>query len=57
MTARRVRQRIREDLARIAQWITPGSRVLDLGCGDGTLLDHLQRSRNVKGVGVEISDE
>ena len=57
MTARRVRQRIREDLARIAQWITPGSRVLDLGCGDGTLLDHLQRSRNVKGVGVEIADD
>ena len=30
--------RLRPDLARIAQWIAPGSRVLDLGCGDGTLL-------------------
>jgi methionine biosynthesis protein MetW len=31
--------------------------VLDLGCGDGTLLAHLKRSKSVQGVGVEISDE
>jgi len=47
---------LRPDLALIAQWIAPGSRVLDLGCGDGALLDTLQRERGVKGYGVEIDD-
>jgi len=47
---------LRPDLALIAQWIEPGSRVLDLGCGDGTLLDVLQRERGVRGYGVEIDD-
>ena len=56
MTLHDAQNAIRKDLARIAEWIAPGSRVLDLGFGDGTLLDYLQRSRNVKGVGVEISD-
>lgn len=49
--------RLRPDLLRIAQWIDPGSRTLDLGCGDGTLLEHLKLTRNVTGVGVEIDDE
>jgi methionine biosynthesis protein MetW len=48
---------LRGDLARIAQWVQPNSRVLDLGCGDGVLLAHLQQSKNVQGVGVEISDD
>ncbi len=48
---------LRQDLARIAQWIAPNSRVLDLGCGDGTLLAHLKQTLGVKGIGVEISDE
>ena len=48
---------LRGDLARIAQWVQPQTRVLDLGCGDGTLLAHLKRSKGVQGVGVEISDE
>lgn len=48
---------LRGDLARIAQWVQPHSRVLDLGCGDGALLAHLQQSKNVQGVGVEISDD
>ena len=56
MTLHDAQHAIRKDLARIAEWIAPGSRVLDLGCGDGTLLEYLQRSRHVKGVGVEISD-
>lgn len=47
---------LREDLARIAQWIAPGSRVLDLGCGDGELLAHLKQTKNVQGIGVEIND-
>jgi len=48
---------LRGDLARIAQWVRPQTRVLDLGCGDGTLLAHLKRSKSVQGVGVEISDQ
>jgi len=47
---------LRGDLARIAQWVQPQTRVLDLGCGDGTLLAHLKRSKSVQGIGVEISD-
>ncbi|NCX89065.1 MAG: methyltransferase domain-containing protein, partial [Betaproteobacteria bacterium] len=47
---------LRPDLALIAQWIEPGARVLDLGCGDGVLLDVLQRERSVRGYGVEIDD-
>ena len=34
---------LRGDLARIAQWVQPQTRVLDLGCGDGALLAHLKR--------------
>ena len=48
---------LRGDLARISQWIQPNTRVLDLGCGDGTLLAHLKQSKQVRGIGVEISDE
>jgi methionine biosynthesis protein MetW len=47
---------LRPDLAVIAGWIPPGSRVLDLGCGDGVLLDHLQRVKGCAGYGVEIDD-
>jgi len=47
---------LRPDLARIAQWITPGSRVLDLGCEDGALLAYLRDARQVRGTGVEIDD-
>lgn len=46
---------LRADLAIIADWITPGSKVLDLGCGDGTLLAHLREQKNVLGYGLEIS--
>ncbi|GAA4339084.1 methionine biosynthesis protein MetW [Pigmentiphaga soli] len=48
---------LRPDLARIAQWIPNGSRVLDLGCGDGTLLAHLRDAQQASTVGVEIDDE
>ena len=40
----------------IARLVPPGSRVLDLGCGDGALLAHLQSSRQCSGYGVEIDD-
>lgn len=45
---------LRSDLQIIADWIEPGSRVLDLGCGDGALLRHLQETRSVNGYGLEI---
>jgi methionine biosynthesis protein MetW len=45
---------LRADLAIISQWIEPGSRVLDLGCGDGALLKYLQEHRQVSGYGLEI---
>ena len=38
----------------IAREIEPGARVLDLGCGDGQLLERLQRERQIRGQGVEI---
>ena len=44
------------DLEIIAGMVPPGSRVLDLGCGDGELLDYLQRTRGCSGYGVEIAD-
>ncbi len=47
---------LRADLAFIANWVTPGSRVLDLGCGDGAMLDYLQRHKQCRGYGVEIDD-
>ena len=46
----------RPDFAAIAAWIPHGSSVLDLGCGDGSLLRYLRETREVKGYGVEISD-
>lgn len=46
---------LRPDLAAIAAMIRPGSRVLDVGCGDGALLEHLVRTKNVDGRGIEIS--
>lgn len=47
---------MRPDLVRIASWVEPGSRVLDLGCGDGALLAYLRDERRVRGAGVEIDD-
>ncbi|HWL28202.1 MAG TPA: methionine biosynthesis protein MetW [Burkholderiaceae bacterium] len=48
---------VRADLVRIASWIDPRSRVLDLGCGDGTLLAYLQNNKDVVGAGVELNDD
>lgn len=45
---------MRPDLAIIADLINPGARVLDLGCGDGELLAHLQTQKQVTGYGLEI---
>jgi methionine biosynthesis protein MetW len=48
---------MRFDLQVIASWIEPGSRVLDLGCGNGDLLDYLKRHKQVRGTGIEFSEE
>jgi len=40
----------------IARLVPQGSRVLDLGCGDGALLAHLQATRGCSGYGIEIDD-
>jgi methionine biosynthesis protein MetW len=47
---------LRPELAAIAEWIAPESSVLDLGCGDGSLLAWLQREKGCRCVGVEIDD-
>jgi methionine biosynthesis protein MetW len=46
----------RADFEAIAGWIRPGSRVLDLGCGDGSLLAYLEVHRNITGYGIENDD-
>ncbi|WP_018152465.1 methionine biosynthesis protein MetW [Leeia oryzae] len=47
---------IRPEFKQIAEQITPGSRVLDLGCGDGSLMAFLQQERQVTGYGVDRDD-
>ena len=48
---------MRSDFAAIAKWIKPGSQVLDVGCGDGTLLNYLKESRSAHVYGVELADD
>lgn len=48
---------LRPDLAAIAGLVAPGARVLDVGCGDGALLEHLVREKGVTGRGMELSQE
>ncbi|TBR41569.1 methionine biosynthesis protein MetW [Marinomonas agarivorans] len=48
---------MRADLEIINEWIKPNSRVLDLGCGQGELLQHLIDHKNVQGYGLEIDPE
>jgi methionine biosynthesis protein MetW len=47
---------VRPDFALIAEWVKPGAKVLDLGCGDGTLLCFLRNEKGTRGYGVEIDD-
>jgi methionine biosynthesis protein MetW len=46
----------RADFRAIARWVEPRSTVLDLGCGDGTLLALLGEELDVSGYGIEIND-
>jgi methionine biosynthesis protein MetW len=47
----------REDFREILRLVRPGSRVLDIGCGEGALLELLSREKKVDGRGLEISQE
>jgi methionine biosynthesis protein MetW len=47
--------RIRVDLQQVADLVPAGSRVLDVGCGDGTLLAYLTQFKKVDGRGLELS--
>ncbi len=49
--------KLRQDLAIIAEWIAPHSRILDLGCGEGELLAYLRAEKEVQGYGVEIEED
>ena len=49
--------RLRADLAFIAHWVRDDTQVLDLGCGDGVMLDYLQSDKRCRGYGVEIDDD
>jgi methionine biosynthesis protein MetW len=48
---------LRADLAFIAHWVGDGAQVLDLGCGDGVMLEYLQTDKRCAGYGIEIDDD
>jgi methionine biosynthesis protein MetW len=48
---------VREDFREILRLVRPGSRVLDVGCGGGELLELLTREKDIDGRGVEISPQ
>lgn len=48
--------RLRPDLRAIADLVEPATRVLDIGCGDGALLEHLRDHKQVKGRGIELTE-
>lgn len=48
---------LRPDLAFIAHWIRDRAHILDVGCGDGVMLDYLQTDKHCSGYGIEIADE
>lgn len=48
---------MRSDFSAIAKWIDPNSQVLDVGCGDGSLLEYLKKTKNAHVYGVELADD
>lgn len=50
-------KQLRPDLAFIADWVKTQSHVLDVGCGDGVMLDYLQSAKQCSGYGIEIADD
>ena len=54
---RAIRSALRLDHRIIASLIDEGSRVLDLGCGEGELLEYLINEKGIEGYGIEISEE
>ena len=48
---------MRSDFSAIAQWIAPQSQVLDVGCGDGSLLEYLKTAKQAHVYGVELADD
>jgi methionine biosynthesis protein MetW len=48
---------MRSDFSAIAKWINPNSQVLDVGCGDGSLLEYLKETKSAHVYGVELADD
>ena len=48
---------MRSDFSAIGQWIAPQSQVLDVGCGDGSLLEYLKTAKQAHVYGVELADD
>ena len=57
MNAEQKRSALRIDLQLIADMVEPSSRLLDIGCGDGSLLEYLWHEKDVDGRGIELSME
>jgi len=57
MTTKLKKPNLRVDLQLIAKLVEPGSRALDVGCGDGALLDYLNQEKKVDGRGIELSSD
>ena len=53
----KIGQQERYDYDLIAGWVHEGARVLDLGCGDGSLLQHLAKTRKAQGYGIELDPD